>query len=241
MISADTYNRLLVGLTSPAAATEVTNQLNNGVSTVTDNLTALAGGAKASATPLPSTINRVVTVATAGDSCLLPPAVAGNEIIVINANVTNSIKVYAQGTTDIINALAAATAFSVAATQIAKFTCAVAGKWNVNQVYNLTETVTDALTALAGGAKAGATPLPSTLNRFVTVVTAADSGLLPPAIAGTDLTVVNANVTNAVAIFAAGTDIINALSAATAFSVAATKACRFMCVVAGKWNTQLGA
>src|ERR1019366_5802375 len=98
MLSADTYNRLLVGLTSPAAASEVTNQLNNLIHTATDNLTALAGGAKASATPLPSTVNRVVTVASAGDSVLLPPAIVGKEVLVINANVTNSIKVYAQGT-----------------------------------------------------------------------------------------------------------------------------------------------
>jgi hypothetical protein len=241
MISADTYNRILVGLTSPAAATEVANQLNNLTETTTDALTALAGGAKAGATPLPSLINRVVTVATAADSCLLPSAVPGLNLTVINANVTNAIAVYGAGT-DIINALATTVAFPVAATQVAYFACAVAGKWNVTQVYNLTETVTDAIAALAGGTKAGATPLPSTLNRVVTVATAADSCLLPPAVAGTDLTVINSNVSNAVAVFAQGTtDVINALSAATAFSIAATKSCRFMCVVAGKWNTQLGA
>ncbi|MBV8839051.1 MAG: hypothetical protein JO000_21165 [Alphaproteobacteria bacterium] len=46
--------RLQVGLLQESAA---------------DNIAALAGGGQASATPLSNEINRVTTVATAGDSC----------------------------------------------------------------------------------------------------------------------------------------------------------------------------
>lgn len=95
------------------------------------------------------------------------------------------------------------------------------------------------LTALSGGAQAGATQLQLGLNRVVTVAAGADSVLLPPATPGSVVVVTNANVTNAVAVFAAGaTDIINALANGTALSVAAAATTFFFCTAAGKWNSK---
>lgn len=100
---------------------------------------------------------------------------------------------------------------------------------------------TDAITALSGGAQPG-TLLFTGMNRVVTVAAGADSVSLPASAPGMEVIVINAHASNAVAVFALGTtDIINALSNSTAFSVTATKTCVFRCAVAGKWNTQLGA
>src|ERR1700682_6453153 len=48
------------------------------------------------------------------------------------------------------------------------------------------------LTALAGGAQVGATPIVRTFSRFTTVATAGDSALLPSASAGLYYTLKNA-------------------------------------------------
>jgi hypothetical protein len=96
-----------------------------------NGLTAFSGGGQASATALPSYINRVTTVAAAADSVKLPAAVAGLQITVINAAAANAMNVFPQ-TGEIINALAANTALSVAANKSVVFSCAVAGTWNSN-------------------------------------------------------------------------------------------------------------
>lgn len=106
------------------------NLVSNQYLPATDNITALAGGAQAGATPLTTMLNRVVTVASANDSVMLPASVAGAEITVVNAHATNAIRVYAAGATDVINALSNATAFSVAATKTCTFYCATAGQWH---------------------------------------------------------------------------------------------------------------
>lgn len=95
-----------------------------------NGLTALAGGAQAGATQLELGLNRIVTVVTAGDSCLLPPATPGAIVVVINSNVTNAVNVFAAGSTDVINALANATALSVAAAATTLFFCVALGHWN---------------------------------------------------------------------------------------------------------------
>lgn len=91
-----------------------------------NGLTAHSGGGQASATPCTAMINRITTVAAAADSCVLPPAVAGQGILIINAGAT-SMNVFAAGT-DLINA--AATAFAVASTKVANFYTANTGQWH---------------------------------------------------------------------------------------------------------------
>lgn len=94
-----------------------------------NGLTALAGGGQSGATLLPRTLNRVTTVATAGDSVLLPAASAGLRVTAINAG-ANSMNVFPAGSTDVINALSAATALAVASNSTTIFYCAVNGTWN---------------------------------------------------------------------------------------------------------------
>lgn len=134
-----TARRLAIALGNTVAEAEIQTILDfftNGtltlpgtlVESVSDNLVALAGGAQAG-TPLPSAINRVITVASAGDSVQLPTSVPGLSITVINAAATNSMNVFPQ-TGDATNALAANVAFAVAAGKTVSFFCTSAGRWH---------------------------------------------------------------------------------------------------------------
>lgn len=95
----------------------------------TDGLTALAGGAQAGTSLGGFAINRFTTVASAADSAQLPLAKAGRVRVVINAAAANAMAVFPQ-TGEAINAIAANSAFSVAANKTAIFFCAVDGTWN---------------------------------------------------------------------------------------------------------------
>lgn len=127
-ISTDTLNRLRYALTSALAAQEVVDVLNNPstVSAVT-GLTARAGGGQGSATPLTASINRVNTVATIGDSVLLPLAVPGQFVTVMNMGAV-AMDVFPT-TGDAINALAANTAIRLLPGNAVDFFSAVAGSW----------------------------------------------------------------------------------------------------------------
>jgi len=104
---------------------------SNGFPTVssTNGIIAFATGGQASAVLLSSVINRVTTVATAGDSVKLPLAVAGMQITVANAAAANSMNLF-PNTGDAINALSANAAFAVAAGKTVALSCAVAGFWH---------------------------------------------------------------------------------------------------------------
>lgn len=97
------------------------------------------------------------------------------------------------------------------------------------------------LTAFAGGGQASALQLNYRKSRVTTVATAADSVKLPKAVAGMSMTVINAAAANAMNVFPASGESINALSADTAISVAANKSIQFDCAVNGTWNTNLTA
>lgn len=105
---------------------------------------------------------------------------------------------------------------------------------------NLTGYV-NGITAFAGGGQASAVALTALINRVTTVATAADSVKLPVAVPGTEMTVINAAGANAMNVFPASGEAINALSNDTALSVAANKALLFSCTVAGKWQSNLTA
>lgn len=91
-------------------------------------LTAKAGGGQSGATLL-GNINRIATVASAADSCILPSAIVGAVVDASNQGTTNSMNVYPQ-TGEAINSGAANAAFAVATLKSVHFTCAVAGTWN---------------------------------------------------------------------------------------------------------------
>lgn len=100
----------------------------------------------------------------------------------------------------------------------------------------------DALTALAGGGQAGATPLVNGINHVTTVATAADSLMLPPAVPGA-LVIVRNDGANAAQVFAntqsslpsGDEDTINGTAGETGVSVAAGKTAMLMCCVYGAW------
>lgn len=106
----------------------------------TQGLTALAGGGQTGATLLPSYVNQVSVAASAGDSVMLPPANAGQVIVVVNGG-GNSIQVFGQpqnygtGVGDTIVASSsdtpAATATGVAQADkvMAIYACYSAGIW----------------------------------------------------------------------------------------------------------------
>lgn len=111
---------------------------------VTDAITAFAGGGQTSATLLDSGYNRVTVVATAGDSVKLPSChtgasntgvvaagvISGNTtglmLWVTNSDSADSMNVFPQ-TGESINALSANSAYAVAANKTVGFLCSPAG------------------------------------------------------------------------------------------------------------------
>lgn len=93
--------------------------LSSGADTVTGGLTAHAGGGQALATALPSQFNIVTTVATSGDSVILPAVSAGAHCLVRNSG-ANSTAVWPP-TGIRINALAINTSINVAANSTGYF------------------------------------------------------------------------------------------------------------------------
>jgi hypothetical protein len=99
---------------------------------VTDGITAYAGGGQTNAVALTATFNNVATVATASDSVKLPLAVAGLWVAVRNGS-ANSLQVFGAGT-DTINGVATATGVALATVTSGLYFCtasAPAGKWFV--------------------------------------------------------------------------------------------------------------
>ena len=95
-------------------------------------ITALAGGALSSATPVLGLGANVVTVvATAGDSVVLPSAVAGSVVYMLNADGADAVKVYGNGS-DTINGTAGATGVSYAAAKRVMFIAVTNGVWIAN-------------------------------------------------------------------------------------------------------------
>lgn len=91
-------------------------------------ITAFAGGGQSSATVLSKDINRVTTVATAGDSVKLPAAVAGMEVIVINDG-ASSLDIF-PATGESIDALAANAAYALSTSlKNVRFICGSTGLW----------------------------------------------------------------------------------------------------------------
>jgi hypothetical protein len=92
-------------------------------------ITALAGGARNSSTPvLVLGANTVTTVATAADSVVLPVAVAGSVVWLRNADSADAVQVFANGS-DTINGTAGATGISVAAAKSVLFVAATNNVW----------------------------------------------------------------------------------------------------------------
>lgn len=107
-------------------------------------LTALAGGGSANTVQLNSYINEITVCASANDSVMLPLALAGAEVTVINSGAQN-LRVYAQlsnaanasSAADVIVALAggAGVAYvTISAAAFSVFSCGTAGRWKSQNV-----------------------------------------------------------------------------------------------------------
>lgn len=90
------------------------------------------------------------------------------------------------------------------------------------------------LVAHAGGGQASATKMVADINHFATVATAADSGALPPAVAGRRITVINRGASS-MQVFGQGSDTINGVAAGTGVAQAAGVKAIYECPVAGQW------
>ena len=91
-------------------------------------ITALAGGARNSSTPvLVIGSNEVTTVASAADSVVLPVAIPGSVVFVANAG-ASSLQLFANGS-DTINGTAGATGISVANGKRILCVAADLGQW----------------------------------------------------------------------------------------------------------------
>lgn len=93
----------------------------------TTGLTANAGGGQGSATPLLSSFNDVTTVATAGDSVVLPAAALGRQVWVFNADAADAMDVFPAVGDDL--GAGVNTAVSVAAGTGAMFMAIDATNW----------------------------------------------------------------------------------------------------------------
>lgn len=125
--SADVYIEAAPGAWSVDAGFGSSGQLQTMLTL--NGITAHSGGGQGSATPLVAMINRITTVAAAGDSVVLPTSAPGLMVMVVNATATNAANVFPLGT-DAINALGASAAFSLAAGKTAEFYCTNTGQWH---------------------------------------------------------------------------------------------------------------
>jgi hypothetical protein len=210
-----------------------------------DGVVAKAGGGQTNAFALTATMNRIATVATAGDSVKLPPAKAGLMLLLVNHG-ANPMQVF--GTEgDTINDVASATGVSQMQNSSVFYVCFTEGAWYTESLASgfsgglATFSSTDAITAFATGGQANAVLLTSMYNRVTVVGSANDSVKLPLAQPGMEITVTNAAAANSLNIFPSTGDAINALAANAAFAMVVTKTVTFYCSVAGKWHTMLTA
>jgi hypothetical protein len=205
-----------------------------------DGIVAHAGGGQTSAFDLgPVEMNRVSTVATAGDSVRLPPAQPGLGIILVNHG-ANSMQVFGQPG-DTINDVASATGVPQMVNSWVFYGCFTAGAWYTEGLGTgfsagfPTQSAVNSLTAFAGGGQGSATPLTAAINRVTTVATIGDSVLLPVSKVGMTIIVSNAGA-QPMDVFPAGTEVINSLAASTAVRINNGTTVAFWCSVAGTWH-----
>ena len=95
----------------------------------------------------------------------------------------------------------------------------------------------DALTASATQTQGGGTVIAAMQNRFTTVATAGNAATLPTAVAGMNITVVNAAAANYMQVFPAVSGFINGQAVNTSFIVPPNTTVEFVSTVANYWHT----
>lgn len=232
-------------ITGPVSSPGAMTQFNNFFAElVHDNITALAGGAQVGATQIAGQTARVTTVVTAGDSVMLPQALPGMDLMIIN-DAANTMTVWPFGT-DTIDKLAVNTAILQMGQSVVIYVCMSAGNWRTEGLATgfggsglQTISGQDGLTAKAGGGQGGGPVINRMVNRITTVATIGDSVTLPASVPGMQIIIINAAAANSMNVFPAVGEQINVAGTNAAFAMAgaAGKAEQFVCVTAGQWHT----
>jgi hypothetical protein len=217
-----------------------------------NNLTAKAGGGIVGATPIDS-MYCSVTVATAGDSVILPDVTffPGGALIIEVSNISGvPMQVFAQGS-NTINGQSGSTGLSQMGNSIVYYQCTKAGTWQAVGLgagfatgasgAMVTYSTSTGITAHAGGGQANAVLLTAMQNQVSVCATGGDSVRLPPAQPGMELTVVN-NGAQSCNVFASsqaqggatGGDSMNGTQNASS-ALAAASVGLFFCFVVGLW------
>jgi hypothetical protein len=209
-----------------------------------DNITATAGGGQANAFQITSQTVRIATVASIGDSVMLPPSAPGLELLVINHG-ANAMQVFGNGA-DIIDDQLATTGVSQMSNSLVIYSCATAGKWYTEGLSSgfaaalgLQTFSYATIAANVGGTQVTGTPITQMLNN-ITAAGANYSATLPPSAPGLELTVHNISA-NTILVFpnagGTGTEKINAAAANASISMPTNTSTVFTCNVAGQWWT----
>ncbi|MHB8388049.1 MAG: hypothetical protein ACYDBH_00545 [Acidobacteriaceae bacterium] len=213
---------------------------------------AAAGTTQATGTVLLANKN-VVTGATGANGVVLPAAIDGAFVDIMNDS-ASSLLVYPSGSVDVINALAASTAFSQAPNTKVVYYCSGNGQWYASAAAAMGATVNTnlltlsgietGLTAHAGGGQASALALSATksVHEVTTVATAADSVALPAATgSGVFHFVKNSAAANSMQVFAVTPSTIDGVATGTGVAVAAGKSRVFVDADSGNWISIAGA
>lgn len=109
----------------------------------------------------------------------------------------------------------------------------------LNGLFYGTRMAQDNITARAGGTQALGVPITTPFVRITTSATAGDSVTMPPAVRGNEITIANDAAANAVNVFPAVGESINALAANAAFSLTvAAGPTIFYCFSNALWRTK---
>jgi hypothetical protein len=223
-----------------------------------DGMTALAGGALAGATKIDSMFCRFSTVASIGDSAVLPPAVggvgSGALIVCVINDAVNAMLIYGQAS-DTINGQVGATGVTQMGKSVVYYQCSQNGKWIAqglgtgygqgnSAAFPLFSTQ-NGITASSTQTQAAGTPITASQAQISVCAVSGNAVTLPPAQAGMEITVIN-NGAQPCNVFPAsqagggvsGGDKINALAQNAAFSLVASTPTIFYCFVAGTWITK---
>jgi hypothetical protein len=109
---------------------DLTDLLNGGGWTGA-TITAHAGGTRPAATPINTALTLIAVCATAGDSCMLPPATGGQILWITNGGAASS-QIFAStlgAGTDTINGIAAGTGVALANGKSMTLFSPLAGAW----------------------------------------------------------------------------------------------------------------
>lgn len=199
-----------------------------------DTITAHAGGTKAAAYVLTKSFSRISTCATAGDSVLLPKAIAGSAACLVNDGAA-ALAFYGKGS-DTVDGIATANPSYVAPGDALFLVCLTAGAWNTVTAPGVVEQQTLA----AAGASQGNAAL-ITGKRVIVTVTASTQGVkLPVGFAGREIEVYAAG-TVGVKVYPGSGAKIGATSTNGSRTLAADKAAKYVAISATQWRVLTGA